>query len=204
MKNKFIEKPYQKFLQLQETNSYFIESILELPESKLSKTLQILQNYCYLITNKDQKYFDIQETFYDTEDQRYTRSKRLNRPKSIELKSQSIQIKNTTKNQFIIKYNNFHKTKELKLDLKTPNIEEWKINATLQNLKLSFPYIQKQRTEFFTRIILYQPHTKTKIHIDFNKHIQAKQTENTLDKIKITTISQHRINPIYKKLKTHL
>jgi hypothetical protein len=202
MKHKFIEKPYQQFIQIQHNNTNTIETSFEFNEHKLPQLLKLLKNYCYLISNPTTKYFDIVESFYDTSTQKYTRLQRLNRPKQITLKTQSIHTSTSKKhNYFIIKYTNFHKTKQLKFQLKQANTPDWKINASLQKLNMSFPYIQKQRTESFSRIILYQPHSKTKVHIDFDKHIQSNSTETNIEKIKITIISQSRNDKLIRHIK---
>jgi len=197
MRNNYLEKPFQKFLELSYTQDYFIKDVIHLSEKNAKTLLNNLKEHCYLISYNQTKFFDIEETFYDAEDLRYERLKRLKRKKTIQVKTQKIHLNNEIQeNNLLINYQSFHKNRQLSIKLKK-EVEDWEINAILQTKSLSFPLLKHTHSISFTRVYLYQPHTKTKIYIDLDFYSENKQ----LPEAKVTVISKMRNNPITKKIK---
>lgn len=193
--NKFQTASYQAFLSLPETKDYHIQETIFFHKEKLPHILQILQKYCYLIQNQNQKLFDIEETTYDTEDKKYHRLQLLNRPKQIKVNTQTIHLENPQTN-FVLTYQNFHKTKLIQIPLPQTEIEPWKLNTLLQQTSVSLPYLTPQYTESFTRLYLYQPHQNTKIYLDIDLNLQT----NYQDQIRLTLLSPRRKRHLLKIL----
>lgn len=200
MNDKFIEKSYQKFINLPQKKDHYIEESFSLTEEQAQTLLVKLKKYCYLITHQDTKFFDIEETYYDAEDLRYERQIKLNRPKTLQIKTQKIHLNDQETNlKLIINYKTFHKTKALNIPLKE-NFQEWQINTLLQHKNLSFPLLKPKHSLSFTRVNLYQPHSDTKIHIDLDLYSEEKNTPEA----KVTIISNQRNNFLTRALRKEL
>lgn len=198
MNNKFIEKPYQKFLEIKQKKDHFKETF-PLTETQAQTLLIKLKKYCYLISHKDTKFFDIEETFYDSNDQRYYRQIQLNRPKTLQIKTQKIHLTESKENNLlIINFKSFHKHKQLQIPL-TKQTKDWQINSILQQNNLSFPLLKPTQTISFTRVFLYQPHSNTKIYIDLDIFSEDTQTPEA----QVTIISSTRKNFLAKSIKKH-
>lgn len=197
MRDNYIEKPFKKFTELTSVKDYFIKDVVNLSEDNAKKLLNNLKEHCYLIVHDKTKFFDIEETFYDSENLRYQRLINLKRKKTIQVKTQKIHLNDETQeHSLLIDYKNFHKNKQLKINIKK-EIEDWELNTILQTKNLSFPLLKKTHTISYTRIYLYQPHTNTKIYIDLDLYLENKP----LPEAKVTIISNMRNNPITKKIK---
>ncbi len=190
MNNKFIEKPYQFFLTKTKKPSFYLEDSYKLNSNKLPFLLHKLSKFCYLITDNDQKIFDIEKEFYDTAENNYERLIRLNRPKQIQVFIQKTYLKQKIEKTLTIRYKNHHKHQYLKIPISTyKKVEDWHINSLLQQKNLNFPLLRQTHEQSLSRIILLQPHSNTIIHIDFD--ITLNQTEKPYTKITIQSESRN-------------
>lgn len=200
MKVKYIEKPYNKFIQLRKNDEYTIVDHINVSEKKAKKLIEKLSKYCYLITYQGSKFFDIEEIFYDTDNKNYQRLIDLNRPKTLEIKLQKIFLNEIeSENYLVINTKQFHKNSEIKLKLKREP-EDWQVNQILQQENISLPLLSPSYILSYTRILLYQPHNQTTVYIDLDIYPEINHKKNA----KITVISNKRKNPITKLIKKQL